>query len=287
MDKSNGCVMDQPICRRRRKVNIYSSLLFFFQIGIAQNIVYRLFFGSKHAINVTSIRMIENNLNLETVIGEITALDNLISGKRPQTRYKYDSKLRALFDYILHGKRKSKWNQYIFDTFRCFVRSKTKIEINISRVTPFIENEVELALLNLIFNKLNNKNDELMDDGNVTNLTRPEIFQIFENVGEITLRTAHDYKSFGMSCAAITEYGFSLFGFLSIIKDTRIKKATIYGEALSHHKGWISGLWTAHEEEIVAKYAAGNFSVKFTPSSTNFPIYGGGSNSHSLLIEKL
>ena len=224
-------------------------------------ILYRLFFGSDHPINVTSIRIIEDNLNLEEVIGAISALDDIISNKiDSETEDKISSscgfglKLSVLFDYILYGRKEKNWNQYIFDTFHCFAKSKIKIDIKLQGLKFYVQDR---DLLNLIFYKLAFKNKEIMHEENVTNSIRPEIFKVFDNAKEITIRTGSGGG-----------YGFSLFGFVSLITKTKINKATITGR-------WITDLWISSEEEIMTKMSAGQFKAEYDK------------NKDALIIDKL
>ena len=189
-------------------------------------------------MNVESIRIIENNLNLEKVIRAITALDNIISNKingwfKISSDSGYVDLLSVLFVHILSGKKKKKLNEYVFDTFQCFVKNKRKINIDIHNLTYYVKDE---GLLNLIFD------EDLMNEEILTNLIRPQIFKIFDNVQQITISSYY--------------YGFSLFGFLSLIKNTKINKATIYGY-------WINDLWVFCEKEVVEKFSATNFKLEF------------------------
>ena len=200
-------------------------------------ILFRLFFGSNVAMNVESIRIISNNLNLEKVIGAITALDNIISKKINAANVipsdsGYVDLLSVLFVYIVSGKKEKKWNEYIFDTFHSFVQNKIQINIDIRKLAYNVKDE---GLLNLIFYNLDIDNKDFENSSNLINLIRPQIFKIFDNVQQITIRTE--------------EYGFSLFGFLSLIENTKINKARISGD-------WI-------KKEFVDKVSSTNFKLEF------------------------
>ena len=180
------------------------------------NNLCRLFFGDNdHAINVSSIRIIEHNLNLESAIGAITALDNIISNKiygrihTISSASGYGSKLSVLFDSALRGTKGKKLNQYVFDTFLCFAKNKTKIDINIDKLASYVQDK---ALVNLVFHEVD-KNDDETKEENLKNLIRPQMFQIFDNVQEIAIDTGGYYK-------------FSASRFLSLIENTKINKAS-------------------------------------------------------------
>ena len=196
-------------------------------------------------MNVESIRIIENNLNLEKVIGAMTVLDNCVSGgidrdTKISGSCGYGINVNVLFDYILFGKKAKKWNQYVYDTFQCFVKNKTEMIVGIRLLAQCVEDEL---LLNLIFSKIDKNNEEVMDETNLTNMMRPEIFKIFENLQEIYFSS--------------WDYPFSLFAFLSLITSTTMKKAVIYAQP----DGWLSDLWSSYEKEIVEEYSARGFEV--------------------------
>lgn len=205
--------------------------------------IYRLFFGDTSLLNVASIRIIKRNLNLEKVIKAITVLDNCISYKlfrEISGSYGYGLKLRTLFDYILYGKKEKKWHQYVYDTFQCFVRNKTMVHINIDYLVHLVKDE---ELLSLIFHKLEKNNKEIMEEETSTNLIKPQFFRIFDNVEEIIIGSFNS--------------GFSLFGFLSLITNTKINKVLISGN-------WLRERWDSCGEEIVEKFATRNFKVVFS-----------------------
>ena len=225
----------------------YSLLDFFFVYScVHNNIIYRLFYGNdKHPINITSIRMIESSLNFEYLVGAMTALDNCISNQirnEVSASHKYGEKLSVLFNYIINGKLEKKWNKYVYDTFHCFTRNKQIIHISVGALKLLVKDK---DLLNLICYKLDDNNFEIIDEENLTNLIRPHLFKIFENVQEIYVETF--------------DYGLYLFGLLSIIKNTKIKKATITATTPS----WINNIWSSHEQQIVDKFDASNFDVQF------------------------
>ena len=208
--------------------------------------LYRLFFGATSPIDVVTIRMIEDNLNLQTLIGAMAALDNAMSGELGfgttiSESDEYGLKLGALFTYIVSGKKEMKWNDYVYDTFRCFVENKVKMMIMIEDIARSIQDE---KFLNLICYRLDIDNKDIMSEKNMTNLIKPHIFEVFENVQEIRIHSA--------------QYTFSLLAFLSLLINTNINTVVILGF------GWISDLWTLHSQEIVETFAAKNFSIEFT-----------------------
>ena len=122
------------------------------------------------------------------------------------------------------------------------VKNKTKMTVGLRLLEKCVEDE---TLLNLIFVKIDKNNEEIMDERNLTNVMRPQIFKIFENLQEIYISS--------------WDYPFSLFAFLSLITSTTIKKATIF----SQPDGWLSDLWSSYGKEIVEEYSARGFKVTF------------------------
>ena len=208
---------------------------------------HRLFFGDAECeINISSIRILETNQNYQSLIQTICCFDNIISGKitannRISSSFGYGKLLSDLFDYILHGKKTKKWNQYVFETFNCFVKNKTKIKIYIDRVLECVEDE---ALLNLMFYR-SQKNDNTRSNGC---LIKQEIFEMCTNVEQIIIFS--------------DDYPFSLVAynsFLSIIGKTKLNKVTV----VCKDGGWLSHFWIHCSDLIVRKFGEKMCKVEF------------------------
>ena len=185
--------------------------------------IFRLFLGSDRVLNITSIRIIQTNINLKTYIGAITALDSIISGNLSYSNpVSEDSKhcriIKNLFNHAsdaqLSSLDKIKILPYIMETFKTLIQHKEKIDVNIPNVHLYMK---EKNLLELLF-------DDLVRDGKEdigswiqsdakTNLLKPAVFQIFHNVKELHIDARY--------------YPFSLSEFLSRIQDTSIDEVSI------------------------------------------------------------
>ena len=168
--------------------------------------------------------MIENNLNLESQIAAITALDCIISNSLYENNeISEDSThceiIKSLFDNNINpqtSKDKNEVHQYIYQSFQSFVAHKEKIEIRMDCVD---ENLKEKELLQLLFDDFVKKEDKkdvsswFAENGN-ENMIKYCLFEVFKNVKQIYI-----YERY---------YPFSLLEFLSRIENTSINKVTIY-----------------------------------------------------------
>ena len=187
----------------------------------------------------------------------MTALDNCVSNNLTNeisASDKYGKKLKVLFNWALNGKLEKKWNTFVYDTFQCFIKNKKKISIDMFMIQKYVHDE---DLLNLMF--YSTPKTQVMEGTLLTNLIRPIMFKIFENVEEIEIIS--DWN-----------YGFSLFGFLDIIKKTKIKTATISArirggllaeELSTKKKSWIDTGYMSQEQNMMdtCAYVASNFNI--------------------------
>ena len=202
----------------------------------------------------------------------MTALDiSLSESKVPKDNLDV-TVLRSLFEHTING-NKSNVNKYIIDTFNCFRLNKSKLKINLVNI-----NGLDDKLLNLILYKgdmiyWSHHADRFSrrDEGDQTNLVRPEIYQIFTNVNTMEIYTT-DWE--GYSCCTI-----SLMALLSSIKNTKIERIEIKAyeyrywneiteEYVYFAKTWLYLLWSASSTDIVEKYKAEKINILFQQKET-------------------
>ena len=210
---------------------------------------FRLFYGDTRPINITSIRIIEKCLNLESQIGVITSLDWIISNNlRYSNRISADSIVGAiiqeLFDYIVDSKssmRKQQFDSYLYQTFNCFIDHKESIYLHMENIHNHVKDK---KLLELLFYHIDKEEDGIgswYKEGMKQNLLKPCVLQVLRNVKYIWIY-AHDYP-------------FSLLEFLSTIQHTSVHKVEILVENILEA---ISNDF----DELKSKYAAKGFDVK-------------------------
>ena len=205
-----------------------------------------MFFGDDSPLNVSSIRLIETGVNLESHIAAITALDCIISGSLwPDNAISEDSThgtvIKNLFDRndgLKSSTTKIKFSPYIYQSFQCFIAHKTKVKIDIDDVDGYLEDK---ELLELLFYDLVRKVD--IEEDVTDNVIKPRLFQVLKNVKEVTIN-AYDYP-------------FSLIEFLSTIANTSINKVII-----KTYVKTCSSLKASSDFEIIkAKYKAQQFDI--------------------------
>ena len=212
--------------------------------------------GYDQPLNVRSIRIIKEKLNLQKQITAITSLDNMISenvhyDNEILGNIKYGMVIKHLFDYTLGRTDEMKYNPYLYKTFRCFADHKKKVHLRIERIYHSPKSE---WLINVIFydlvNKEMQKDEDIfswieVDNEDNDNLLQPQFFGVFKNLEELEIDAWF--------------FPFSLFAFLSLLENTSINKVTIRNYAAA----W-SALSSSQEfDQIKGKYADKQFGISF------------------------
>ena len=133
-----------------------------------------MFFGDGHdytqkkPLNVISIRLIENSINLQHQIQAITALDNCISnnmnwGNKISADAKYGLIIRELFGGYCSlnpfNRNDKNYHQYLYQTFDALVQFKHNVKIDIDSLCFYVKDELLLGLLMNKIIKVKNKSD--------------------------------------------------------------------------------------------------------------------------------
>lgn len=219
-------------------------------------ILHRLFFGEGDGIfvpplGISTIIIQETRSNLRKIIKPITILDMIISwnvnddskiGNNPDDV----STLKSLFAYYLYpeSQKEFKPNQYIFNTFLCFLNNKDSIMVDLDKLDEHCPNK---GILSLIFTQIikDTDNDAVltMNEDNDKNLVKKEVFTLFKNVTDLFI-----------TCDS---YSISLLALLSIINNTKINNIKIYGD------NWLPSIVSSSAfNGIVAEYKKANFTFE-------------------------
>ena len=164
--------------------------------------------------------------------------------------------MRKLFDITLGNDSSIDINKYILGTFRCFIRNKTRLNINFNELKKAFKDDEDDSFLDLFLferNEIKEWNEykfERRDESDYSNLIKPEIFELFTNIEEITIDIRKEY------------YTLSLIALLSIIKDTNVRHVIIEGKGYSD-KSWLEVLWNTASQDIIDKYSRQQFNIKF------------------------
>ena len=112
--------------------------------------------------------------------------------------------IKHLFNVAMSREEKhiTRYDNYIYSTFECFVRQKTKLEIKMGRLW-----QVNHGFIKLIIGKLEIAGPErdnatirsMVNDEDNINLPRKEIFNVFDNAQELGLNLHHQYGLFPIS----------------------------------------------------------------------------------------
>ena len=232
-------------------------------------------FNSPGPLNIVSVRIMKDRMNLENQIAALSALDTMLSMNEDRDTINVQNPLikpilKELFaDISPRPASERKLYPYIYDTFHCFRKHKTKIEIELGDLIE-LKKKDKKGLVDMLFYDLGylqriqqNSWEKIEKSCNKEqiNLMRPCLFEIFGNVKEIYIN-AYDLDGAEYPCW----YPFSLLSLLSIIGDT-VDKITI---------DVMEDLWTFLKsslvyDKIVDKYKTRGF--VFNQHSDDLIIY--------------
>ena len=109
--------------------------------------------------------------------------------------------------FATKGEMSSTTDQYLRKTIECFVKGKRSITLDVKDVS-----KTKDRILSLIMHPLERDNEPVA--GDMRNLFRRDLIELFANVEHITIRTKFYYQ-------------FSLLSLLSIIKNSSFNKITL------------------------------------------------------------
>ena len=172
------------------------------------------------------------------------------------------SSLMNIFTYILSQTGKRKYPAYLYSVFRCFVEHKRHIQLRFDCLETY-----QKAMRSLIMNQLD-KNNYTSDnvyiikerkEGDISNLFRDQLLQIFTNVTTVTIHTG--YYDHYMSNDTDNKYTFSLLSLLSLIAESRLEKLLVIG---GEWLNWSSEYdWKQEPKDLIEqKYNQSGYSIK-------------------------
>ena len=202
-------------------------------------------------LQINTIRILQTASNLKTIISAMTAFDLLLfdTTDKPSTCH-HGKLISSLFDYILHDKLDKKFNEYIYQTFKVFTKSKQKISIDLNQLFWYDEKD-DGELVNLIVNNLTRFDFDVqkgykeyeecrMNMDNI-NMLRPQLFNIFTNVNYLKIDASYYYI-------------FSLTELLSLMEGTTINTIEVRGQ-------WMKILWESSSGIFAKTYENKNFNI--------------------------
>ena len=141
--------------------------------------------GQHHSLNIRSIPLESTAPNQESLIEQLTTLDNVLHWNvklfiLPSP--KVVPVLHHIFSCVIL-EQKYVGNEYIWDTFNTFIMNKTDISVNIDSLDYRCTNK---ELLKLIFYDFYKGVLAIATDKN-QNLIGPEILSIFKNVSDLAI----------------------------------------------------------------------------------------------------
>ena len=203
-----------------------------------------LFFGGHWPINIEAIWLVETAQEFDRIMKGITYLDAMLSGadmclvKPTQEEV---STLNSLFDHFLKKKTTRKHPHYIYSAFSCFVKHKTHIQLRFcsgldqyaDQMRNLIMHSVDMSEYDHGRREYGFRNyiiQEALDgfvikrrkEGDLNNLFRSELLQIFTGVKTITIDAGYGARN-------SNKYTFSLLTLLSLIETSAVRKVLIFG----------------------------------------------------------
>ena len=225
-----------------------------------------LFFGDADwPINIYSIRVIKTCTNYEEIILAMTLFDNVISGNIYVEHKEESSSFKdytRILKHLLFDKNRNTFSQFIYWSWRLFIRNKTEIEIDISDLNKYIGHFGFSKLLFCDFKTYEYSDGDdrvyLMTTDN-TNLIKEEILKIFSNVTYIFIRGTENRFSRNY-------WSFSLLQLLTLINETGINRVKILANTHTS-PSWLSCLWNKSSSSLIHAYKCKGFEIKYNNPS--------------------
>ena len=143
---------------------------------------------------------------------DIMLSDDDVDGILERIKKKHINILVHLMKYYKNNDDDKLTDDYVYDTFQCFVNNKQHIYVNYGNMT---KKEIS-RVRELIWNKME-KDRTARSEFDETNLFKRELFQLFKFTKKLTL-------------FYIDEYQISLWSLLSLIKETSLEQIILeYG----------------------------------------------------------
>ena len=155
-------------------------------------VIHRLFMGGYYRIHIISVRLISNSKNYESVMKSLSCLDAMMSGGIDSNYWKSitDSHIQIIKHLMeSHGETEKKHllDQYIYQTFDCFIRSKHEIEVNALSLSNKKANK---KMVNLMMHPMERREYgeyKGRDKYEMTNLIKREFLSVFTSINKIFL----------------------------------------------------------------------------------------------------
>ena len=151
-------------------------------------------------------------------------------------------------DWKLGKQTKRKYDDYVHETFESFCNHKKEISLNLEQ----LDNAKDKDMASLVMYDIK-KGDEEKDVSDKTNLCRPEILTIFENIKSLSINTGN--AKYGC-------YSLSLLGLLPYFKTSpSLQQITIKSRKDKNDNNWISSLWSSSSQKLQQTFNAKHYEI--------------------------
>ena len=130
-------------------------------------------------------------------------------GNKIKVNVKWIGIIKYLFDVAISKKEDDpmKYDKYIYSTFECFVKQKTKLEFDMTQLSNYCSKDFR----NLMIGKLKRADRRydvvrirsMVNDGDNINLPKKEIFNVFYNVHELGLDLGGGWGLYPISLSSL------------------------------------------------------------------------------------
>ena len=161
--------------------------------------------------------------------------------------------LKGLIDHRLKKETKPTFDEYIIATFQAFTRHKKQIVLDLY----YLDNFANQRMRDLIINKLDGRHsneESKREDKDFTNLPRSEMFDIFNNVKTLILKTTVPY---GHSYS----YSSNLSALLSSIHSSSLNRVIIKAQSDPDGNNWIRSFWRSYSEKTRKESAEKHYNI--------------------------
>ena len=186
--------------------------------------LHRLFMGGFYPMGVESVRLIRSNKNFEEIMTALSCLDMMMSteiypGFWKKIKQKHVKIVKHLFS---KSAAENQFDEYIYETFECFIRSKQQIIVNVPDLNL---EEVNDEMRKLMMHRI--EPDEKAKSGrngygprrgeDMTNLIKKEFLNTFKYVKKIQFNICDHYNL----------YRIGLGSLLKIMNGTQIQEVIL------------------------------------------------------------
>ncbi len=206
---------------------------------------------------MVSIRIRNTLKNYENFIFCLCYFDMMVSGAGldGDIKRKHISVMTGLIKNILGEETMAKFDDYILETFKCFLVSKEQMVVDLEQLYQFGKKE----MVNLIMNEIE-KGEKVRNSTDNKNLIKKQIFDVFKNIKKMVIISTSRW----LLKRWLSSFSFSLSGFLGIIEKTSLEKVIVKAVVRTwKNDSWLSLLWKSSSSEIEKQYEQKNYNIGY------------------------